>query len=158
MGIRLADGRVLDDDQMSFSFVRSSGPGGQNVNKVSTAAELRFDAASSAVLTAEEKLRLLALAGRKATRAGIILIDARNHRTREANRKEAIRRLAELIDRALEKPRERVETAPTAASREIRLRQKRRRGAAKAGRGNPAREEYGSPDEDPEPPSQGPDG
>jgi ribosome-associated protein len=132
--IRLTDSRFLDEEELHFSFVRASGPGGQNVNKVSTAVELRFDIGASCELSEEEKLRLLALAGRRATSDGVLRIDARNHRTQAANRQEALRRFVELVEEALRRPAERVPTNVPPSAREKRRRKKKRQSGVKAGR------------------------
>jgi ribosome-associated protein len=116
----------IPDDEVSVSFVRSSGPGGQNVNKVATAVQLRFDLAGSAALGPEVKARLRALAGRRITAEGALLIVARNHRSQGENRREAGERLAELIRRSLLPPKPRRATAPTRAARERRLEGKTR--------------------------------
>jgi len=126
---------AIPDSELSLSFVRSSGPGGQNVNKVATAAQLRFDLARSTALAEPVKIRLRALAGRRLTGDGAILIIARNHRTQEQNRREALQRLTELIGRALVAPKMRRPTKPTRASRERRLEHKTRRQRAKQMRG-----------------------
>lgn len=128
---------AIPDGELSWSFVRASGPGGQNVNKVATAAQLRFDLAGSAVLSADVKTRLRALGGRRVTAEGALLIVARNHRTQEQNRREAGERLAELIRRSLVPPKPRRPTAPTRASRERRLEGKTRAQRAKRLRGRP---------------------
>ena len=101
MPIAVAPSVVIPDSDIALSFVRSSGPGGQNVNKVSSAAQLRFDLAATAALDERVKHRLRALAGRRLTAEGAILIIARNHRTQERNRAEALERLSELVRRAL---------------------------------------------------------
>jgi len=106
---------------LSFAFVRASGPGGQNVNKVSSAVQLRFDMAGSTALSDAVKNRLRVLAGRRFTDEGAILIIARNQRSQDHNRREALERLADLIRRALVAPKTRKATKPTKASRERRL-------------------------------------
>lgn len=111
----------IPEADLVFSFVRAAGPGGQNVNKVASAAQLRFDLAGTRALDERVKIRLRSLAGRRLTSEGAILILARNHRTQEANRRAALERLDELIARALIEPRHRIATKPTRASRERRL-------------------------------------
>lgn len=114
----------LDEDELEWRFVRASGPGGQNVNKVSSAVQLRFDLARSASLPSEVKQRLMRLAGHRLTERGVIVIDARRFRSQARNRKDALERLLELIRRAEIRPQKRIATRPTAASRERRLRAK----------------------------------
>lgn len=128
------DLRIPDRD-LSWSFVRASGPGGQNVNKVASAAQLRFDLAGTGALEESMKARLRAMAGRRLTDDGALLIVARNHRTREQNRREALERLALLVRRALVPPKARRPTRPTRASRERRLERKSQRRATKQLRG-----------------------
>jgi len=111
----------LPDADLSISFVRSAGPGGQNVNKLATAAQLRFNLDGTGVLSPAVKSRLRTLAGRRVTDEGEILIIARNHRTQEGNRREALARLHALIDAARVEPKLRRATKPTKASRERRL-------------------------------------
>jgi ribosome-associated protein len=121
-------------EEIRFDFVRASGPGGQNVNKVATAVQLRFDARNSLSLTPEIRERLLQLAGNRATDAGEILIDARRFRTQQRNREDALERLFRLLDRACIPPKIRHRTRPTWASQERRLNQKRRRSDTKHNR------------------------
>ncbi|HWB50533.1 MAG TPA: alternative ribosome rescue aminoacyl-tRNA hydrolase ArfB [Stellaceae bacterium] len=129
--ITITDDLALDESEISETFVRASGPGGQNVNKVASAAQLRFDARNSPSLPEAVKARLLRLAGRRATQDGVIVITARRFRSQERNRDDARERLAALIRRASEPPKPRRRTRPSAAQREARLAAKARRGAVK---------------------------
>jgi ribosome-associated protein len=135
MAIEVSPQLWIPDSDLSLSFVRGSGPGGQNVNKVASAVQLRFDLAGTAALADAVKARLRLLAGRRLTADGAILIIARNHRTQEANRREAGERLAELIRAALVAPKPRKATRPTRASRERRLDSKTRQKQMKGLRG-----------------------
>jgi ribosome-associated protein len=126
VSLQVAAGIEIPDSELSLSFVRSSGPGGQNVNKVATAVQLRFDLERSAVLPDGVKARLKVLSGRRLNADGSILIIARNHRTQEHNRREAQERLTDLIRRALTVPKPRKATKPTRAARERRLEHKTR--------------------------------
>jgi ribosome-associated protein len=116
----------MPDADLEFTFVRGSGPGGQNVNKVASAAQLRFDLAGTQALDAGTKARLRALAGRRITDEGALLIIARNHRTQEGNRRDALERLRELIARASVAPKARRATRPTRSSVERRIASKTR--------------------------------
>jgi ribosome-associated protein len=125
----------IPDEELEERFVRASGPGGQNVNKVATAVELRFDAARSSVLSDEALARLRVLAGTKMTADGVLVIDARRHRTQAQNREDARERLAELVRQSLVRPRKRRKTRPTKGSVEKRIESKKRRSETKRGRG-----------------------
>jgi ribosome-associated protein len=129
--IRITDDIAIDDREVDERFVRASGPGGQNVNKVSTAVELRFDVRAS-LLPSDVKDRLLALAANRVTDDGVLLIDSREHRTQARNREAARERLFELIRQAASKPRRRKATRPRPAAREKRLEAKKLRGKVKA--------------------------
>ncbi len=131
--IRITDAIVLRDEEIHERFVRASGPGGQNVNKVATAVELRFDVAASSLPEAV-KLRLIEQAGRRVTSDGVLVIDSREHRTQAQNREAALARLVALIQHAARPPRRRRKTRPSAAAKERRLAEKKRRGEMKAGR------------------------
>jgi len=121
----------LDEREIEINFVRASGPGGQNVNKVATAAQLRFDVERSSSLSPDIKARLKKLAGRRLTGDGVLVIEARRFRTQETNRLDALQRFTELVRRATERPKPRKRTTPTRASVEQRLKQKKKRSAQK---------------------------
>jgi ribosome-associated protein len=135
MPLEISPHLIIPDSDIELAFVRASGPGGQNVNKVASAVQMRFDVAGTAVLAEPVKMRLRALAGRRLTDDDAILIIARNHRTQEQNRREAGERLTELIQRALVPPKPRKKTKPTRASRERRLETKTRQQRTKGLRG-----------------------
>jgi ribosome-associated protein len=130
----------LHEDELRFQFKLASGPGGQNVNKVATAAELRFDVARSPSLPEAVRARLLILAGSRATHDGELLITARRFRSQERNRQDAIERLIALIRKAAEPPKPRLKTRPSRAARERRLEEKRRLGEKKQTRRRADRE------------------
>jgi ribosome-associated protein len=134
--IRLSDTVAVEEHELKERFVRASGPGGQNVNKVATAVELRFDVKNSS-LPAEVKARMIAAAGSRMSAKGILVLDSREHRTQARNRIAARERLAELLERASKHPKARRATTPRPAAREKRLDVKRRRSRVKELRGGP---------------------
>ena len=128
----------IPEEELEFRFFRAGGPGGQNVNKVSTAVQMRFDVKHSPSLTDPVKARLMKLAGSRLTLDGVILITAVRFRTQERNRADAIARLDEMVAEASIKPVYRVPTRPTKASKERRLKSKSTRSTIKSGRGKPS--------------------
>ena len=121
----------LDEKELVFDFVRSSGPGGQNVNKVSTAVQLRFDAANSPSLPPDVKERLIKLAGNRMTADGILMIEAKRYRSQDKNRLDAVQRLVTLIQRSVEPPKKRKATRPSLTARAARVGAKKKRGELK---------------------------
>jgi ribosome-associated protein len=133
--IRITDSLSIDEDEILWSFSRASGPGGQNVNKVSTAAELRFDV-MKAFLPEDLKTRLRPLAGRLLTKEGVLVITAQETRSQERNRDIALDKLVALLRKAAQRPKHRIATRPTRASKTRRLDEKSKRSTTKKMRGS----------------------
>jgi ribosome-associated protein len=129
--IEISSAVKIDESEFQLDFIRASGPGGQNVNKVSSAAQLRWDVAASAALSAEVKARLVKLAGSRMTEDGVLLIEAKRYRTQEQNRLDAIARLVALVQQALVEPKTRHKTRPSRTSSAARVDEKKRRGTIK---------------------------
>ena len=129
--IYITENISISENELQEDFVRASGPGGQNVNKVSTAVQLRFDVVNSPSLPEDVKNRLIKLAGSKMTDEGILIIDSREYRTQNRNRAGALNRLVELVKKASEKPKRRIKTKPTKGAKEKRLQGKKQRSAVK---------------------------
>lgn len=128
--IQITPSIYVDESELQFEYIRASGPGGQNVNKVATAVQLRFDVKSS-VLRDDIKQRLIKFAGSKMTNESVLILEAKRFRTQEQNREDAIRRFIKLVQRSASKPKKRIKTLPTKASRERRLKAKKQRGNIK---------------------------
>ena len=129
--IRITDRISIDESEIGFEFIRSSGPGGQNVNKVATAVQLRFDIRASVTLPDEVKEKLTSLGGKRVSRNGVLVIDARRFRTQERNRKDALDRFLALVKKSAIRGKRRRLTSPTRASKERRLDEKRRKSQTK---------------------------
>jgi ribosome-associated protein len=140
--IEVTEAISIDESELKESFVRASGPGGQHVNKTSTAVQLRFDARRSPSLPNEVAVRLMQLAGARLTREGVIVIIAETYRSQQRNREDARARLFRLIERAAQPVKRRKATRPTGASVERRIRAKDRRGAVKAKRRTPVSDDH----------------
>jgi ribosome-associated protein len=128
--LQITSSLQIDEKELQFEYVRASGPGGQNVNKVATAVQLRFNVGASS-LPGDVKTRLIKLAGKKMTNEGILVIEAKRFRTQEQNREDAINRFSELVRKSAAIPKKRTKTTPTKASRERRLKEKKQRGMIK---------------------------
>lgn len=133
--IEIGESLEIPDDEISFEFSRSSGPGGQNVNKVSTRVTLLFDVEGSPSLTDDQRARIKSRLGTRITKAGVLRVTSQKHRTQRANREAAVERFTELVGEALRRSRTRRRTKPTRAAKERRIQDKKRRGELKRGRG-----------------------
>ena len=138
--LEILPGVAIPEEELQFEYSRAAGPGGQNVNKVATAVQLRFDVRSSPSIPDEWRKRLVKIAGKRVNKEGVLVIEARRYRTQEQNRQDARQRLAALLRQASIAPRRRVKTRPTQASQENRLQAKRRRGLVKRQRRLPPEE------------------
>jgi ribosome-associated protein len=131
LNMRITRSILIEEGELEFRFIHASGPGGQNVNKVATACQLRFNVADSSSLPEEVKQRLIRLAGRRMTQRGVLVIDARRYRTQPRNRQDALERFVKLVQRAAASPKPRRETKPTLASKKRRLESKQHRSRTK---------------------------
>jgi ribosome-associated protein len=129
--IEISSSVSIDESEIHYDYIRASGPGGQNVNKVATSVQLRFDVRACPALEADVKERLVRLAGSRVTEEGILIIEAKRYRTQEQNRLDAQQRLVLLVQKALEKPKIRKKTRPSVTSSAARVDEKKRRGAIK---------------------------
>ena len=136
--IAITPSLALDESEIQFEFVRAAGPGGQNVNKVATAVQLRFDVRRSPSLPAEVKARLVKLAGRRVSEDGILVITARRYRSQEQNRADAVQRLVKMIQKAATRPRVRKATRVSQSAKAARVDEKKRRGQVKHRRHRPS--------------------
>jgi len=122
---------AINEDEIQFTFIRASGPGGQHVNKIASAAQLRFDVRHSPSLPDDVKSRLIHLAGKRINKEGVLILVARNHRSQYKNRQEALKKLADLIIKASDKPKKRIKTKPSLVSKQRRLQAKKHRAEIK---------------------------
>ena len=136
--IKITETFRIDERELQFEYIRASGPGGQNVNKVATAVQLRFDITNSPSLTSDLKGRLIQLSGNRVNADGVLLIEAKRFRTQDRNREDAILRFTELLKKASIAPRKRTKTKPTRASKEKRLKAKKIKGEVKSLRRKPS--------------------
>jgi ribosome-associated protein len=139
--IQVTDTISIDENEIAYDFVQASGPGGQNVNKVATAVQLRYNVRQSPSLPPDVRERLEQLAGNRLTQDGVLILEAQRFRSQERNRRDALARLIELVRQAAQKPKRRRKTRPTAASRRRRLESKRRRSQTKKWRRRVRRDE-----------------